>query len=29
MADSIKELTPAGNIKKPSYEIVVNWINDS
>jgi hypothetical protein len=29
MADSVKELTPAGNIKKPSYETVVNWVNDS
>ena len=29
MADSVKELTPAGNIKKPSYETVVNWINNS
>ena len=29
MADSVKELTPAGNIKRPSYEIVVNQINNS
>ena len=29
MADSVKELTPAGNIKRPSYETVVNWINNS
>ena len=29
MADSVKELTPAGNIKRPLYETVVNWINNS
>ena len=29
MADSVKELIPVGNIKKPSYETVVNWINNS
>jgi len=28
MTDSVKELIPAGNIKKSSYEIVVNWINN-
>ena len=28
MADSVKELTPAGNIKRPSYETVVNWVNN-
>lgn len=29
MSDSIKELTPAGKIKRPSYETVVNWVNRS
>jgi len=29
MADSVKELTPASNIKKLSYETVVNWVNNS
>ena len=29
MADSVKELIPASNIKKPSYETVVNWVNNS
>ncbi len=29
MADFVKELTPANNIKKPSYKTVVNWVNDS
>ncbi len=28
MADSVKELIPAGNIKKPSYETVINWVNN-
>ncbi|GBB96819.1 hypothetical protein RclHR1_02840016 [Rhizophagus clarus] len=26
MAEAVKELTPAGNLKKPSYETVANWI---
>lgn len=29
MAEAVKELTPAGNFKKPSYETVVNWVRDS
>ncbi|GES88230.1 hypothetical protein RCL_jg25640.t1 [Rhizophagus clarus] len=29
MAEVIKELTPAGNLKKPSYETVANWVRDS
>ncbi|CAG8756352.1 14884_t:CDS:1 [Gigaspora rosea] len=29
MAESIKQLTPTGKIKRPSYETVVNWINTS
>jgi len=29
MAESVKELTPAGKIKKPSYETVVSWVNAS
>jgi hypothetical protein len=29
MAESVKELTPAGKIKRPSYETVVNWVNAS
>ena len=29
MAETIKELTPTGKIKRPSYETVVNWVKDS
>jgi hypothetical protein len=29
MAESMKELTPTGKIKRPSYETVVNWVNAS
>ena len=29
MSESLKELTPAGRIKRPSYETVVDWINRS
>src|SRR5437763_1850865 len=29
MSESVKELTPAGRIKRPSYETVVNWVNIS
>ena len=29
MAESVKELTPAGKIKRPSYETVVDWIKMS
>ncbi|GBC39912.2 uncharacterized protein OCT59_012094 [Rhizophagus irregularis] len=29
MAEAVKELTPAGNLKKPSYEIVAKWVRDS
>ena len=29
MAKSVKELTSAGKIRRPSYEIVVNWIDAS
>ncbi len=29
MAESVKELTPAGKIRRPSYETVVNWIDAS
>jgi hypothetical protein len=29
MSESVKELTPAGRIKRPSYETVVNWVNRS
>ncbi|GBB97265.1 hypothetical protein RclHR1_29500001 [Rhizophagus clarus] len=28
MAEAVKELTPAGNLKKPSYETVANWVRD-
>ena len=27
MSESMKELTPAGRIKRPSYETVVDWVN--
>ena len=26
MVEFVKELTPAGKIKRPSYETVVDWI---
>ena len=29
MSESVKELTPAGRIKRPFYETVVDWINRS
>ena len=29
MNDAIKELTPSGKIKKPSYSLVTNWVKDS
>ncbi|GBB90173.1 hypothetical protein RclHR1_17050001 [Rhizophagus clarus] len=29
MAEAVKELTPAGNSKKPSYETIENWVRDS
>src|SRR5437763_10103229 len=29
MSESVRELTPAGRIKRPSYETVVNWVNRS
>jgi hypothetical protein len=29
MSESVKELTPAGRIKRPSYETVVDWVNRS
>jgi hypothetical protein len=29
MSESVKELTPAGRIRRPSYETVVNWVNTS
>lgn len=29
MAESVKELTPAGKFKRPSYETVVNWVDIS
>ena len=29
MFKSVRELTPAGRIKRPSYETVVNWVNRS
>ncbi|GBC03018.1 hypothetical protein RclHR1_04930015 [Rhizophagus clarus] len=29
MAEAVKELTLAGNLKKPSYETVANWVRDS
>lgn len=27
MSESVRELTPAGRIKRPSYETVVDWVN--
>ena len=29
MAETIKELTPTGKFKRPSYETVANWVKDS
>ena len=29
MSESVRELTPAGRIKRPSYETVVDWVNKS
>jgi len=29
ISESMKELTPAGRIKRPSYETVVDWVNRS
>ena len=29
MFESVRELTPAGRIKRPSYETVVDWVNRS
>jgi hypothetical protein len=29
MSESVKELTPAGRIKRPSYETVVDWVSRS
>ena len=29
MNEAIKELTPSGKIKKPSYSLVANWVKDS
>ncbi|GBB95339.1 hypothetical protein RclHR1_25100001 [Rhizophagus clarus] len=29
MAEAVKELTPAGNLKKSSYETIANWVRDS
>ena len=29
MMEEIKELTPTGKLKKPSYETVANWVKDS
>jgi hypothetical protein len=29
MNDAIKELTPSGKIKRPSYSLVANWVKDS
>lgn len=29
MAESVKELTPAGRFKKPSYETVADWVDRS
>jgi len=27
--EEIKELTPTGKLKRPSYETVANWVKDS
>ena len=29
MSESVRELTPAGRIRRPSYETVVDWVNRS
>ena len=29
MIGSVKELTPAGKVKRPSYETVISWVNAS
>jgi len=29
MVETIKELTPTGKFKRPSYETVANWVKDS
>ena len=29
MNEAIKEYTPSGRIKKPSYSLVANWVKDS
>src|SRR3954452_25138996 len=29
MAEAVKELTPAGHLKRPSYETVASWVRDS
>ena len=29
MAKSVKELTPAGRTRRPSYVTIVNWVNTS
>lgn len=29
MNDAIKELTPSGKIKRPSYSLVAHWVKDS
>ena len=29
MSEYVRELTPAGRIKRPSYETVVDWVNRS
>jgi hypothetical protein len=29
MSESVRELTPAGKIKRPSYETAVDWVNQS
>lgn len=29
MSESVRELTPAGRIKRPSYETVVDWVSSS
>src|ERR1044071_6117116 len=29
MMEEIKELTPTGKLKRPSYETVANWVKDS
>ena len=29
MSESVRELTPAGRIRRPSYKMVVDWVNRS